>query len=71
MICIKTNLKKIPEKCNKCKFSKFIDAWTYQGDRCYPSDRYCMILDKRCPKIIDSRGARVYSRLPECPLFYN
>lgn len=29
MIYIKTNLKKLPDRCNKCKYSKFINSWKW------------------------------------------
>lgn len=60
MIVAKTNLKKIPEACNKCKFSQF--------NRYFNIRRCTLLNDKRCKKAIVGSGNWVYIRLPECPL---
>lgn len=60
MIVAKTNLKKIPEACNKCKFSKF--------NRFYQK-RCCTLLnDKLCEKTKSKSGNDAYIRLTNCPL---
>lgn len=60
MIIAKTNLKKIPETCNKCKFS-FINR--------YFDRRYCYLLNnKPCQKVKLDSGNWAYIRLAECPL---
>lgn len=60
MIVAKTNLKKIPETCNKCKFSNYNRIFNM---------RYCSLLNnKKCRKAIAGSGNWVYVRLPECPL---
>ena len=33
MIVIKTKLKKLPEKCNKCKYSYTYGGWSYDTKR--------------------------------------
>lgn len=67
MIAIKTALKKIPDKCNKCKFSDFGDN---PNNRYVPS-RVCMVLNnKEVPYIysieLDCHG---FIRPDWCPLF--
>ena len=59
MIVAKTNLKKIPETCNKCKFSKH--------DKYFDIKQYTL-LDKRCNKIQSNSGNWMYTRLKDCPL---
>lgn len=60
MIYVKTNLKKIPTTCNKCKFSKH---------NRYFNNRYCTLLnDKKCEKIKSNSGNLTYTRLKNCPL---
>ena len=59
MIVAKTNLKKIPETCNKCKFSKHNK---YFDNRC------CILLNKYCNKIRSNSGNLMYIRLKDCPL---
>lgn len=60
MIVAKTNLKKIPKTCNKCKFSvlsRYFDL------------RSCSLLNnKRCEKIRGDSGNWIYTRLKNCPL---
>ena len=60
MIYAKTNLKKIPETCNKCKFS-------FQNK--YFGFRHCILLNaKKCEKVKTNLGNWKYERLKECPL---
>lgn len=72
MIYIKTNLKKLPDRCNKCKYSEFIHSWKWykngKYERCYPEDRYCTLLNERCPKVLNEQKKWTYSKLKECPL---
>jgi hypothetical protein len=59
MIYVKTNLKKIPDTCNKCKFSnhdKYFDIKT------------CTLLNKHCKKIQSNSGNWMYTKLKDCPL---
>lgn len=68
MIYIKTNLRKIPNKCNDCKFSKYIkvyDEYSYKTQYC----RMCIILNKKCPIIKTKSNNFTFSKLPDCPLF--
>ena len=61
MIVVKTNLKKIPTACNKCKFSI-----PYRYDN---NIRRCTLLNnKRCEKIRAESGNWIYTRLSKCPL---
>lgn len=60
MIYVKTNLRKIPETCNKCKFSK---------QNRYFGNRYCYFLDKTCEMVKNESGNWEYIRLKDCPLF--
>lgn len=61
MIVAKTNLKKIPEACNKCKFSKLLSKLYQQ--------RCCTLLnDKLCEKTKSKSGNDAYIRLKNCPL---
>ena len=59
MIVAKTNLKKIPKVCNKCKFSKH--------DK-YFDIKTCTLLNKRCKKIQNNSGNWMYTKLKDCPL---
>lgn len=60
MIVVKTNLKKIPDTCNKCKFS-FVNKY-FDIRRCY------LLNNKPCQKVKLDSGNLAYIRLPECPL---
>ena len=58
MIVAKTKMKKIPESCNKCVFSKL----NYDYRTCFISgDRLCPM--KRC-----ENGNKKYTRPKWCPL---
>jgi hypothetical protein len=48
MIVVKTNMKKIPEKCVKCKFSKIEHAWGLN------SYRVCSLLDRPVPYLYNA-----------------
>lgn len=65
MIYLKTNLKKIPKTCNKCKFSK-------SGmDLVGRFQRKCIILNKQCPSHKTSHGNYAFGKLGNCPLIEN
>ena len=61
MIVAKTNLKKIPEACNKCKFSY---------TQYYLSHRYCSLLNNARveKKKLESGNYGYIGRLKNCPL---
>ena len=59
MIYIQTKLKKIPQSCNKCRFSRQPNAM---------SERYCYLTDTVCEKVKKSGTAWGYSRNKDCPL---
>lgn len=59
MIIVKTNLKKIPENCSKCKFS-YVDSWS--------RDRICSIASKTLEMIKVKSGNKAYVRPDTCPL---
>lgn len=63
MIVAKTNMKKIPDKCVKCKFSKIEHAWGLN------SYRVCSLLDRPVPYLYnaDKRNWE-YTKITECPL---
>lgn len=56
MIYVKTTLKKIPSKCNRCRFSKHNK---------YFDIRECILLNKVCKKIKSKSGNWIYSRLDD------
>jgi hypothetical protein len=63
MIIIKTNLRKIPNKCKSCKFS----CVEYVGF--HDSVRMCSITGKEVPYVFnkDKRNWE-YTKAPNCPL---
>jgi len=62
MICAKTKLKKIPQSCNKCSFSKFEGSFV-------ASYRVCTLTGSVCRKENLRGTAWKYTRNSDCPLF--
>jgi hypothetical protein len=63
MIVAKTKIKKIPEKCAKCKFSRIEHAWGLN------SHRVCGILDKLVPYLYNEEKRNwEYTKISDCPL---
>ena len=60
MIYSKTNLKKIPTTCSKCKFSIL--------NRYFDMRRCTLLNNKECKKIKSKSGNLMYTKLKECPL---
>ena len=67
MIFIKTNLKEIPAKCNKCRYS-------YLGSADYDAQRFCGVLFKKgtnppCPMEFNKeKNNWEYTKRSDCPL---
>lgn len=57
MIVAKTNMKKLPKSCNKCKLS-YIDLY----------GRFCRMNKQLCPMEYSEHGNARYIRPDWCPL---
>lgn len=66
MIYIKTQLRKIPESCKECRFSKMIDTKEYDDWRRYK--RICEINGRKCVKAKTKNGNKKFIRPKWCTL---
>lgn len=66
MIYIKTQLRKMPESCKECRFSKVIDTKEYDDWRRYK--RVCEINGRKCVKVKAKNGNKKFIRSKWCPL---
>ncbi len=67
MIIIKTNLRKIPDKCTKCKFSRseLVPNGFYQPT----TVRICSITENKVPYVFNKEKRNwEYTKAPDCPL---
>ena len=63
MIVVKTQMKKIPDKCVKCKFSKIEHAWGLN------SYLVCSLLDRPVPYLYNQEKRNwEYTKITGCPL---
>lgn len=67
MIYAKTKLKKLPERCNLCKFSEPGTRLNLFAHR-VASGRRCTLLNKECIQTLNEDKHWMYTRLKDCPL---
>ena len=71
MIVIKTKLKKLPEKCNKCKYSYTNGGWGY-GTKRFCSVSFEKNMCRPCPiKFVKEKRNYEYQRPEWCHLKEN
>ena len=71
MIVIETKLKKLPEKCNKCKYSYTNGGWGYGTER-FCSVSFVKGMCRPCPiDFVKEKRNWEYQRPEWCPLKEN
>lgn len=74
MISIKTNLKQIPKKCTKCKFSGLKGVYSnnyndFFNPTLIKKVRYCKITNKEVPYVFNKdKNNWEYTKCKNCPL---
>lgn len=68
MIVIETKLKKLPEKCNQCKYSRTNSGWSYDAGR-FCSVSFKNGMHRLCPiEFVKEKRNWEFQRPDWCPL---